>query len=79
MRFVKKNNEIIVHKGVTIVGNSNLSTEIPAAASKLLSNNFFSFLKHLAKAKENDPLIDGSQIMFEGNFTHPHFVESQTI
>lgn len=76
---LSKNNEIIVHKGVTIVGNSNLSTEIPAAASKLLSNNFFSFLKHLAKAKENDPLIDGSQIMFEGNFTHPHFVESQTI
>jgi len=75
---LSKNNETVTHKGVTIVGNSNLSAEIPAAASKLLSNNFFSFLKHMTKAKENDPLIEGSQIMFEGNYTHPRFIETQT-
>lgn len=73
---LSKNNENIIHHGVTIIGNSNLASEIPAAASKLLSNNFFSFLKHLTKAKEGDLLIEGSQIMVDGVFTNPRFIES---
>lgn len=73
---LSRNNETVMHHGVAIIGNSNLSSEIPAAASKLLSNNFFSFLKHSTKAKENDPLMEGSQIMLEGIYTHPRFTES---
>ncbi len=77
---LSKNNEKIDYKGVTIVGNSNLSAEIPAAASQLLSNNYFSFLKHREKVdKPDDPLLSGSQLLNEGEWTHPHFNPSQTI
>lgn len=72
---LSKNNETINYKGVTIVGNSNLSAEIPAAASRLLSNNYYSFLKYMSanSEKEGDPLLTGSQVMHEGQWTHPHF------
>ncbi|AFL80958.1 NAD/NADP transhydrogenase alpha subunit [Aequorivita sublithincola DSM 14238] len=72
---LSKNKEVVLHHGVTILGNSSLSAEIPAAASKLLSNNFFSFLKYKQKAETqtNDPLLTGSQILNEGEWTHPHF------
>lgn len=75
---LSKNNESIEYKGVTIIGNSNLSSEIPAAASKLLSNNFFSFLKYLNtnQTKENDPLLTGSQIMENGRWTNERFKQS---
>lgn len=77
---LSKNNETIDYHGITIVGNSNLSSEIPSSASVLLSNNFFSFLKHMQKAdKANDPLLTGSQIMYNGDYTHPHFKQPQTI
>mgnify|MGYP002713065421 FL=1 len=72
-----KNKEIIDHNGVTIIGNSSLSAEIPAAASKLLSNNYFSFLKYKQKAESqpDDPLLSASQILKEGQWTHPHFTK----
>lgn len=76
---LSKNNETIEYKGITIVGNSNLSAEIPSSASALLSNNYFSFLKHLQKVdKANDPLLTGSQILDKGEWTHPHFKKPQT-
>lgn len=75
---LSKNKEVVLHHGVTILGNSSLSAEIPAAASKLLSNNFFSFLKYKQKAETqtNDPLLTGSQILNEGEWTHPHFTKN---
>ncbi len=74
---LSNNNETVHHKGVRILGNSNLSAEIPAAASKLLSNNYFSFLKYMQKTenKEADPLLSGCQILNEGEWTHPHFTK----
>ncbi|MDN3722948.1 NAD(P) transhydrogenase subunit alpha [Aequorivita sp. SDUM287046] len=74
---LSKNKQIINHNGVTILGNSTLSAEIPAAASKLLSNNFFSFLKYKqkAEAQDNDPLLSASKIMDNGEWTHPHFIK----
>src|SRR5690554_6676495 len=76
---LSKNGEVIDYKGITIVGNSNLSAEIPSSASALLSNNFFSFLKHMQKVdKTTDPLLTGSQIMEKGEWTHPHFKQPQT-
>ncbi len=74
---LSKNMESVDHNGVTIIGNSNLSAEIPAAASKLLSNNYFSFLKYKLKAESqtDDPLLNASQIMKEGEWTHPHFTQ----
>lgn len=77
---LSKNNQIIEYKGVSIVGNSNLSAEIPNSASRLLSNNYFSFLKYMDKAeKADDPLLSPSRILENGNWTHPHFKQtSQT-
>jgi NAD(P) transhydrogenase subunit alpha len=74
---LSKNKEVVIHNGVTILGNSSLSAEIPAAASKLLSNNYFSFLKYKQKAENilNDPLLSASKIMENGEWTHPHFTK----
>lgn len=71
------NQKTVKHNGVTIIGNSSLSAEIPAAASSLLSNNYFSFLKYKQKAEnqDNDPLLTASQIMLAGEWTHPHFTK----
>jgi NAD(P) transhydrogenase subunit alpha len=44
-----KDNEIIVHKGVTIVGDSNLADKMPSDSSLLFSNNVVNFLKILVK------------------------------
>lgn len=39
-----KNDETIVVDGVTIIGNSNFASSVPADASKMLGNNFLNFL-----------------------------------
>lgn len=44
-----KNDEIIQHQGITIVGDSNLARKMPQDASTLLSNNYLNFLKVLIK------------------------------
>ncbi len=40
-----KNNETIVHKGVTIIGNSNLPATMPSDASKLYGKNIMNFMQ----------------------------------
>lgn len=73
---LSKNGETLIHKGVTIVGNSNLSADIPAAASKLLSNNFYSFLKYMEKSvNPDDPLLTPAKILDNGEWKHPHFIQ----
>ena len=39
-----KNDETVVHEGVTIIGNSNFASTVPSDASKMLGNNFLNFL-----------------------------------
>lgn len=76
---LSRNNETINYKGVTILGNSNLAAEISSSASRLLSNNYFSFLKYMSKVeKADDPLLSASQILQNGEWTHPHFKQPQT-
>lgn len=71
---LSQNKQTVLHSGVTILGNSSLSAEIPSAASKLLSNNYFSFLKYKQKAENaEDSLLSACQIMANGEWTHPHF------
>lgn len=73
---LSKNGETINHNGVRILGNSKLSAEIPAAASTLLSNNYFSFLKYMEKSTNpDDPLLTASKILDNGEWTHPHFIQ----
>jgi NAD(P) transhydrogenase subunit alpha len=40
-----KNNETVVHKGVTIIGNSNLPATMPSDASKLYGKNIMNFMQ----------------------------------
>ncbi|WP_026450974.1 NAD(P) transhydrogenase subunit alpha [Aequorivita capsosiphonis] len=73
---LSKNGEYIKHNGVTILGNSSLSADIPAAASQLLSNNYFSFLKYMEKSDNpDDPLLSASKILDNGEWKHPHFIQ----
>lgn len=44
-----QDNAVIVHKGVTIVGNSNLATLLPQDASFLFNNNVLNFMKLFIK------------------------------
>lgn len=73
---LSKSGETVKHNGVTIVGNSNLSADIPAAASNLLSNNYYSFLKYMEKSENpDDPLLSASKILDNGEWAHPHFIQ----
>lgn len=73
---LSKNGETVNHHGITIIGNSNLSADIPAAASQLLSNNYYSFLKYMEKSENpDDTLLSASKILDNGEWTHPHFIQ----
>ncbi len=71
-----KNNETIVHKGVSIYGNSALPATMPSDASKLYGKNITNFLQ-LIITKENalnlnweDDLVKGSCVNFGGEVVH---------
>ncbi len=60
-------NEVVTHKGVTIIGNSNLADQMPQDASTLFANNLVNFLKILVKDGEivldlENPIISESLI-----------------
>jgi NAD(P) transhydrogenase subunit alpha len=68
-----KNNEIILHNGVSIVGNSALAASMPSDASKLYGKNVLNFLQ-LVTGKEGklnlnweDDLVKGCCITHGGN------------
>lgn len=71
-----KNNETIVHNGVTIVGNSNLPATMPSDASKLYGKNILNFLG-LLTTKEGtlnlnweDDLVKGACIAHGGEIVN---------
>ena len=71
-----KNNQTVMHNGVAIVGNSALSSTMPADASKVYSKNVLNFLK-LIISKEgnlhldfNDDLVKGTCIAHGGAVTN---------
>ena len=47
-----KDRQVIEHKGVTIVGNSDLASEMPQDASFLFGNNLLNFMKLFVKKGE---------------------------
>lgn len=71
-----KNNETIMHKGVCIVGNSNLSATMPADASKMYGKNILNFLQLLVTKEGaihlnwDDDLVKGSCITHGGELIH---------
>ncbi len=67
-----ENNKTIVHKNVTILGNSNLPSGMPSDASKLYGKNILNFL-NLVIDKEGtytlnweDDLVKGTCITYDG-------------
>lgn len=71
-----KNDETIIHNGVTIVGNSNLPATMPFDSSKMYGKNILNFLQ-LITTKEgqlnlnwDDDLVKGSCITHNGEVIH---------
>jgi len=71
-----KNDETVVHNGVTIIGNSNLPATMPSDASKLYGKNILNFLQ-LITTKEGqlhlnweDDLVKGSCITSNGEIVN---------
>ena len=71
-----RNNETVVHNGVSIIGNSNLPATMPSDASKLYGKNILNFLQ-LITTKEGalhlnweDDLVKGSCITHGGEVIH---------
>jgi H+-translocating NAD(P) transhydrogenase subunit alpha len=70
-----KNNETVVRKGVSIVGNSNLAATMPGDASKLFGKNILNFLALITKdgglnLNWEDDLVKGSCITHNGEVIH---------
>jgi NAD(P) transhydrogenase subunit alpha len=71
-----RDNQTVIHNGVTIIGNSALASAQPADASKLYSKNVFNFLK-LIITKDGvldlnfeDDIVRGTCIANEGNIVN---------
>jgi NAD(P) transhydrogenase subunit alpha len=71
-----KNNETVVRKNITIIGNSNLPSTLPSDASKLYGKNVLNFLA-LILDKEGaialnwaDDLVKGCCITHDGEVVH---------
>ena len=67
---VTKDNETIVHHGVTVVGNSQLAALMPQDASVLFSNNILNFLKMLIEEGQINLDMD-NEIIRGAFFTAP--------
>lgn len=77
-----RNNETILHKGKTIVGNSNFASAMPSDASKLYGKNILNFMD-LIITKEgqldlnwNDDLVKGSCIVHDGEVVNEKVANS---
>jgi NAD(P) transhydrogenase subunit alpha len=71
-----KNNETVVYKGASIVGNSNLASGMPSDASKLYGKNIMNFLALMLdkEGKWNlnweDDLVKGTCITHDGKIVN---------
>jgi H+-translocating NAD(P) transhydrogenase subunit alpha len=80
-----KNNETVLHNGVTIIGNSNLAATMPSDASKLYGKNVLNFLQLITTKEGNlnlnwdDDLVKGSCITHEGKVVHERLREKEDV
>ncbi|WP_041789330.1 Re/Si-specific NAD(P)(+) transhydrogenase subunit alpha [Rhodomicrobium vannielii] len=70
--------QIVVHAGVTIMGQTNLAGQVPGNASALYARNLYAFLEPLVDKKEgklaikwDDEIIAGTLIAKDGQIVHP--------
>lgn len=75
-----KNNETVLYNGVTIVGNSNLPSTMPADASKLYGKNLLNFLALIVDKEGKlvlnftDELVSGACICHDGQITNERYI-----
>lgn len=73
---VTKNNETIVHNGVTIIGNSFLAVDMPSDASKMFGKNVINFLKLIITKEGNlnlnweDDIVKGTAVTHNREIVH---------
>ncbi|MBX2939000.1 MAG: Re/Si-specific NAD(P)(+) transhydrogenase subunit alpha [Ferruginibacter sp.] len=71
-----RNNETVYASGVTIIGNSALSADMPGDASKLYGKNILNFLQLIVKPEGSlylnfeDDLVKGTCMVHEGVVVH---------
>ena len=76
-----KNNETVVHKGVSIVGNSNLPATMPSDASKMYGKNILNFLQLMINKEGGfnlnfeDDLVLGTCVVHNGGITNARVKE----
>lgn len=77
-----QNDETILHKGVTIIGNSSLQSTMPSDASKMYGKNVLNFLQLITSKEGNmnlnweDDLVKGSCITHDGEVVHARIKEN---
>jgi NAD(P) transhydrogenase subunit alpha len=80
-----KNNETVMHNGVSIIGNSFLPSTMQADASKLYSKNVLNFIKIIVDKDGNlalnfeDDLVAGTCITHDGKITNERVASSMTV
>jgi NAD(P) transhydrogenase subunit alpha len=71
-----KDNDTVQYRGVTVIGNSNLPSEMSSDASKLYGKNVMNFLKLIIDKDGNlnlnfeDELVSGTCITHDGKITN---------
>jgi NAD(P) transhydrogenase subunit alpha len=75
-----KANEVVVENGVTILGPTNLPSEVPTHASQMLANNLLNFLKLITKSGElkinlDDEVVRSTLAAQNGEVTSPQVRE----
>ncbi len=71
-----RNNETVHYNGVSIIGNSNLPSDMPSDASKVYGKNVINFLQLITSKEGNvnlnweDDLVKGSCITHGGEVVH---------
>ena len=75
-----QNDQIVVVNQVSIVGESNLASQLPQDASKMYGKNYLNFLKLIIKdGKLNlnfeDDIVQGTCVCHEGKAVNPRIVQ----
>jgi len=77
-----KNNETVIHNGVSIIGNSSLPSTMPSDASKLYGKNVLNFLQLIINKEAglnlnfDDDLVKGCCITHKGEVVHERVKEA---
>ena len=77
---VTKADETVIHHGVTILGPTNLPSEVPHDASLMFGKNVATLLAHIVKdgkvrVDADDEIIRETLVASGGQVTHPRIRE----